>query len=149
MEPDDEEVVACARYDELSDLKLLIEAKSNINHHDYNGSSALHMAAGNGFIDIVQYLCDQGIAYTANRGGNFPLHWAALNKHEKVVKLLVTHPTYEPIVDVFSLNQGGKSAVSHAFDNGESETVVLLLAHRTGGKDEKEPTCGDEAKFEV
>ena len=42
---DHAEVVMCARYDELDDLKLLIEAKANLNHKDYNGSSALHMGS--------------------------------------------------------------------------------------------------------
>jgi len=124
MEPNNEEVIACARYGELDDLKLLLEAKSDINHQDANGSNALHMACGNGHLDIVQYLCSQKAKWTKNAGGNTPLHWCALNKHIPVAEYLLRTEPYCSLIDVFTTNAAGKSAVTLAFENSCSDLVV-------------------------
>lgn len=47
--------------------------------------TALHMAAANGHMSIVEYLISQGVDINAlNEENNAPLHWACLNGHIEV-----------------------------------------------------------------
>jgi hypothetical protein len=56
---------------------------------DYDGRTALHLAAANGNLEVIQFLADEGCNLTAvDRFGRTPLFEAALNQHTECVMLL-------------------------------------------------------------
>ncbi|ORX78665.1 ankyrin, partial [Anaeromyces robustus] len=100
-----EEFVTCSRYGELEDMKAMMDnyleshpeaSKCALaSKQNAYGSTALHMAAANGHIDIIKYLIDdcnlsKKELEIKNDEGNTPLHWAALNGYLEAVKLLMT-----------------------------------------------------------
>ena len=78
---------------------LLKQKGTDINQVGLQGFTALHMAAHNGFPDIVHMLIKAGASVNVQKGlrksgfenvaGWAPLHWAAKNNHATVVRLLV------------------------------------------------------------
>lgn len=130
------DLIDCARYGELDDVKALIEAGVDVNSVDDQGSTALHKAAANGHLDVVKYLHSKGAKYTPNEGGNTPLHWCVQTKQVSVVEFLLT--AYDDAIDVFNhKNVAGKSAVAEAFDNGHSQLAVLLLKHKSAAEEDR------------
>ena len=81
----------------LSDL--LAQPGADVNVVGLQGFTALHMAAHNGYADIVHLLIKAGANVNVQKGlrkvgfenvaGWAPLHWAAKNNHATVVRLLV------------------------------------------------------------
>ncbi|XVF47240.1 hypothetical protein PTKIN_Ptkin03bG0093500 [Pterospermum kingtungense] len=85
-----EELLEAARYDDINDLLRLASMGVSLDSKDSQGRTALHMAAANGHLDIVQYLIGSGVDVNAsNVENNTPLHWACLNGHVEVVKKLI------------------------------------------------------------
>merc|ERR1711924_430836 len=77
---------------ELEEVQQILQLKTlDLNCVDYNGNTALQMAAGNGHVQILEALlganCDPN---KANKSGNTPLHWAALNGHLDACKALIS-----------------------------------------------------------
>lgn len=60
-----------------------------------------------------------------NSGGNTPLHWAALNGHLEVVKILVMAANADPTIT----NAVGHDAVYEAELNDKGDVVDWLLGH--------------------
>lgn len=90
-EDDCAEALLCARYGEVDDLKILLDAKVSVDHADpHSLSTCLHYAAANGHVDCLKLLIEYKAAYSANASGNFPLHWALEQSNSlETVKLLV------------------------------------------------------------
>lgn len=93
-------------------------------------NTPIHMAAGNGHLDVVKYLLSllskedaEELAARKNNSGNSALHWAALNGHNEVVKLLADQ--YK--VDVFSKNEAGRDSLFEAENGGHQELVNWML----------------------
>ena len=61
-----------------------------MNVKDNSGSTALHLAAWNGKLEVVQYLLEKGGAEVnvKNNSGSTALHWAADKGHLEMVKYL-------------------------------------------------------------
>ncbi|KAB5531417.1 ankyrin repeat-containing domain protein [Coniochaeta sp. 2T2.1] len=88
-----ETLASLSTRENVSTAEILTAAK------DEGKSTCLHMAAGNGHLDIVKLLVEQfdsrpkeeKQAYldAANEYGNTGLHWAALGGHLDMVKLLM------------------------------------------------------------
>jgi Ankyrin repeats (3 copies) len=73
---------------EISVVKLLMNPK-NLKVRDMGGRSLLHMAAAKGFVDIASLFLDEGVAVDdLDNDGNTPLHLAAREGHESMVRLL-------------------------------------------------------------
>ena len=78
---------------------LLKQDGTDINVVGLQGFSALHMAAHNGYPDIVHMLIKAGASVNLQKGlrkpgfenvaGWAPMHWAAKNNHATIVRLLV------------------------------------------------------------
>lgn len=127
----DREVLECARYGELDDLRALLDGGASANAHDpQSGTSALHNAAANGHVDVVTLLLDRGARCERNANGNTPLHWAALNGHAAVVALLLDHFD-EKTIDALAKNAFGKSALTDAINAGHEDIARLILSHRS------------------
>jgi len=79
-------------HDQLSIVKVLIDAKANINDVDSAGNSAVHFAAGYGKVKILEHLLARGAAVSkVNQMGLTPLAAAQQNKHQQIVALLQRH----------------------------------------------------------
>ena len=79
------------------------------------------MAALNGDLDMIKLMVD-GEEAEVNKKGWAPLHYAATNGHNDVVKYLVDHAAY---LDAESPN--GTTPLMMAARGGHIETVKLLL----------------------
>ncbi|KAG5805208.1 hypothetical protein H9Q74_007336 [Fusarium xylarioides] len=91
---------------------------------DIDGKIALHIAARNGFPDVVRQLLrkDPETANIQDGYGQTSLHLAASNGHEAtIVELLSRGST------VHSRNHGGQTALHMAIQNGEVATAKRLL----------------------
>jgi hypothetical protein len=79
-------------HDQLSVVKVLIDAKANLNDVDSAGNSAVHFAAGYGRLKVLEHLLARGAAASkANQQGQTPLAVAAQNKQQQAVALLQRH----------------------------------------------------------
>ncbi|KAB1213058.1 Acyl-CoA-binding domain-containing protein 2 [Morella rubra] len=90
-----------ARHDDLDDVLSLASAGVPLDSKDSQGRTvpsmfelsptyiliaALHMAAANGHLDVVEFLIDRVVDINAfNEEKNTPLHWACLNGHLEVI----------------------------------------------------------------
>ena len=85
-----EALIDCTRYDEMDDVKdLVLVQGADVNYADETQKTALHAASANGSLPLVEFLLANGARQTPNEAGNSPLHWAALNGHGDVAKLLI------------------------------------------------------------
>merc|ERR1711990_565458 len=76
-------------HDQPSVVKVLIDAKANINDVDSNGNSAVHFAAGYGRAKILEHLLARGAAVSkVNQMGLTPLAAAQQNKQQQAVEIL-------------------------------------------------------------
>ncbi|PVH15789.1 uncharacterized protein CXQ87_003644 [Candidozyma duobushaemuli] len=97
---------------------------------DITKSTAIHMAAANGHLEVVKYLLSllpekeaSELASRQNDSGNTALHWAAFNGHLEVCQLLTQ--TYK--VDVYIKNGSGHDAIYEAEANNKEEVENWLL----------------------
>jgi ankyrin repeat protein len=84
------ELLAAARLGDLSEIKRLKKKQVDLNATDYDGRSALHVAAAAGHLDAVVYLVNQKQA-NINVQDNFnhtPLNDAVRGSHLEVVAWL-------------------------------------------------------------
>ncbi|XP_073117149.1 uncharacterized protein [Elaeis guineensis] len=85
---------------------------------------ALHMAAANGHLDIVEYLINNGVdVNAANSEKNTPLHWACLNGHIEVIKTLIHRGA-----SVSVLNSHERTPMDEAVSGGKMEVVDAINA---------------------
>jgi ankyrin repeat protein len=69
--------VPTAEEDVQATLTLLADAGANVNATDANGTTALHIAASNGWTSVIQLLADRGARLdTVNKNGKSPLDLA-------------------------------------------------------------------------
>ncbi|CAM9126528.1 unnamed protein product [Chrysoparadoxa australica] len=138
-----------ARYGEIAEVKELLAQGVSPNVLNPSGNSALHYACANGEAEIVTLLCTHGAQFLANGTGNTPMHWAVQQKQRPCVEaLLKALPTAEGM-DVLLRNSFGKSALSDAFNTGDTEYVGLILSHPSAEEDmllamKKKDGDGDE-----
>lgn len=88
-------------------VKTLVEKSANINLATRTNETALHVAAKEGYADIVEYLLDKGATVDIKTTKAFkvegdrtqefandsytPLLWACMNGHKRVVELLIAN----------------------------------------------------------
>ncbi|KAL0917684.1 hypothetical protein M5K25_012764 [Dendrobium thyrsiflorum] len=83
-------VNSAAYHGDLHHLKGLIKAGADPNKTDYDGRTALQMAASRGYEDIVRFLIQwRADVNCIDKFGNSPLFEAVRAGHDKVAKLLV------------------------------------------------------------
>ncbi|KAK6461625.1 ankyrin repeat-containing domain protein [Scheffersomyces coipomensis] len=117
---------------------------------DITLSTPLHMAAGNGHLEVVKYFLtllskEEAIKYASipNESGNTALHWAAFSGHLPVVELLVE----EYQCDVFLKNKSNHDAIFEAENNNQTEVENWFLKKFAVEDDFKIEEDGDETKI--
>lgn len=145
------ELLACARYGELDELKELVTSYSSkpasdllaLSSPDVHGSAtALHMAAANGHTEVVAYLVEtlpKQALNARNEGGNTPLHWACLNGHKDAVELLL-----KAGADPKPLNNARRDPLYEA-EAKEFEEIATLLVKYGAVEDAVGAGAGEEA----
>ncbi|GER47065.1 potassium channel SKOR family protein [Striga asiatica] len=82
-------VNSAAYYGDLYQLKSLIRSGADPNKTDYDGRSALHLAASRGYDDIISFLIQEGVDINAEDNfGNTPLLEAIKSGHDRVISVL-------------------------------------------------------------
>lgn len=134
---------------ELSDYLTSLSTKYNCTKEvlfeaavdPESGNSALHYAAANGHLDILNLISSLLTSVLStenaqkplpllslpNAAGNTALHWASLNGHLACVQLLVKLGA-----DVMAINKAGHDAVFEAEINEKEEVVKWLLGEGEG-----------------
>merc|ERR1719461_2280167 len=77
----------------LDRVKSLVQVGAQPFGSDYDGRTALHLAAAGGHLEILKYLCkhaDQAHINPQDRFGNTPLHDAIINDQSATVRWLKT-----------------------------------------------------------
>lgn len=95
---------------DLNTLKRLINNHPEDDVIDYinsqnpiTGISLLHIAAKNGFLDICEYLQQNGaLIDITDLKGKTPLHYAAKGSHENVCRFLIENKAFIDAKDVFN-----------------------------------------------
>lgn len=111
-------------------VKILVEAKANINARDAKGGTALFGASARGHTEIVEFLWKHGADLEASEAEQktTPLMIAAQNGHSPIVKMLMAGGA-----QVNSKDKYGATAVLHAQEKGYTRIVEMLTA--VGGQD--------------
>ncbi|KAJ6545228.1 ankyrin repeat-containing domain protein [Mycena capillaripes] len=118
------------------------------NGYGLDNMTPLHVAAKAGNIEITELLLVAGAdpAETWDAQCQWqPLHYAAINKHLAVMKLLLDHNA--PVDTVFGSDGYHESALHFACSQGHVETVKFLLEH--GAHMEREGHFGTALGFAV
>ncbi|KAH6626474.1 ankyrin-repeat-containing protein [Chaetomium sp. MPI-SDFR-AT-0129] len=134
----------------LSEREKVSAAEILINAKDEGKSTCLHMATGNGHLEIVTLLLThlgpplpstskQAFLDAPNEYGNTGLHWAALGGHLAVVKVLV-----EAGASVALANDKNYVPLDLA-SFGEKFDVVDYFLEKSGGLEEENATATGSA----
>ncbi len=110
-------LIAAASEGDLEEVQALLEyGNVDFNQGDYDKRTALHLAAGEGRNEIVQFLCEAGADVNVqDRWGNRPLDDAVSANHMKCIEILEKY--------------GGKVSKSSATTIGHEALLDLMHNH--------------------
>jgi ankyrin repeat protein len=117
-------ICASCQVSEISEIPIE-NLRSLIKGRNSASQSALHLAAANGHLNIVEFLIKYLHPIDVNLQideGSTPLHWAALNGHLAIVEKLL-----EAGADATVTNASGRSPVTLAEQQSHLEVVQVLL----------------------
>ncbi|OJT06543.1 Ankyrin repeat-containing protein P16F5.05c [Trametes pubescens] len=150
-----EEVLLSCRYGDLEDIRQFVDKfgpDALATAHDDAGNTILHMVAGNGHTDALDYLLPlvpPSLLAAPNNAGSTALHWAALNSHLPIAQKLVQFSA-GPGVDLIDVkNSAGRSPLGEAEMVGWEEGAkwfveVMNLDEGAKGEEELHPAEGPE-----
>lgn len=132
------EEIDCVNYDAREgDLETLQAIFEEIGHAEILNikdavtlSTPVHMAAGNGHAEVLEFLLSlvlpeeaRQLASSVNDTGNTPLHWASYNGHTKVVEILCEKYDADP----FLKNALGHDSIYESESSSQSEAANWFL----------------------
>lgn len=105
----------------------LIEAGADVNILNSSGEHAIHKAAKNDTVVIINRLLDKGVPVNSLAGSYLwsPLHYAVRHGRLNSIKRLLA----EKDIGVNIKNNRGRTALHIAVINGSAPVVTLLLVH--------------------
>ena len=86
-------LITAAADGDVDEVRMLLAIGNvDLNEGDYDRRTALHLAAGEGHVQVVELLCDSGANVNAtDRWGFRPLDDARSSKHNSVIQILLRH----------------------------------------------------------
>jgi ankyrin repeat protein len=125
--------IAAVSFNRLDVVKILLEDDGFISEHNeyrvnyaaIGGRTPLSIAAGNGFVEVVEQLLQHSriLPDLADFDHWTPLFWSISGKHLDVLRLLVT----DCRVSVNLVDRSGRTVLSWAASAGELELVKYLM----------------------
>ncbi|KAL0955685.1 hypothetical protein HGRIS_001909 [Hohenbuehelia grisea] len=153
---DQEELLLSCRYGELDDVKEFVTkfgAEALADVRDANGNCVLHMACGNGHLDLLNYLLPlvpATLLAARNEAQSTPLHWAAVNAHLDIAQVLVKF-SGGPGVDLIDIkNAAGRTPLGEAelagWDEGATWLVQMMKldSENNNAENETDPVEGED-----
>ncbi|KAK2463083.1 hypothetical protein APHAL10511_004738 [Amanita phalloides] len=144
-----DDLLLCCRYGDIDDVRIFVDKHGRQDLHyirDSNGNSLLHMIAGNGHIDILDYLLPivpASLLSAQNDAGSTPLHWAAINAQLGVAQKLIQYPGGPGggLIDI--KNAAGRSPLAEAEMAGwdEGAKYMVQVMNIDDAKDEETPAA--------
>jgi uncharacterized protein len=96
---------------------------ASINRINPEDQAPLHIASGNGSIELIAALIQRGADVNiANNIRQTPLHWAAWNNQTEALELLIKHGG-----DVSAHDVAGNTPLILAAQSGSADAAILLL----------------------
>lgn len=127
----------CIKYNNYSCLQVLLNIMKTSNveiHADHSGSTPLHFACGNGYLEVVRLLLRHGVeANLATNKGWTPIMITCAAGHLDIVKLLLCQPD----IDLLRYDSVLGTPAFIAYAKGHHEVVPLLFNHRSFNVAEK------------
>ncbi|XBJ07116.1 hypothetical protein VPH35_012683 [Triticum aestivum] len=77
--------------DDVSTVKYLLDRGGDLTKADGKGRTVLHHAATVGSCKVTEFLLSKGVPVDIHYGYGTPLHLAATNEQDKIVKILLEH----------------------------------------------------------
>ncbi|XBW34753.1 hypothetical protein QEN19_000320 [Hanseniaspora menglaensis] len=159
---DKESIVLDCRFGELDSIKEIFEEMVDSSLiitddiKDENSNTPLHMAAGNGHLEIIKHLMDlltknelisndQIYKWVAakNSSGNTALHWATLTNQLEVIKYLCENWKADPLV----VNDMGHDCIFVSETNQLHEIEKYYLTNYNIEPEEEESDDEEDIKF--
>ena len=96
---------------------------ASINRINPEGQAPLHIAAGNGSVELIKELIKRGANVNlTNENRQAPLHWAAWNNQSEAIKVLLYYGANAAQTDL-----AGNTPLIFAAQNGSTEASLALL----------------------
>lgn len=132
-------IVSAAAADNMTDVRIFIAKRVNVNATDLQGRTALSYAAELGDAQMAKELLDARAGPDQrDKLGNVPLHWAANNGRTEVLKvLLAAHATID------APDRQGITPLMGAIAHNQPSAVKVLLA--AGANPHKQDFTGRDA----
>ena len=142
--PQDNALHKAANKGDLDECKKWVEEppegedKIEVDELGANDRTAMHRAAGGGFMEIVEYLISKGGNISkADKSGRTPLHWAAIAGHVEVTEYLVGKGA-----DITAETKSKMNILHCACEAQKVEMVRFIMAHVKGNDELKEKMTG-------
>jgi uncharacterized protein len=118
-----DELLEASAAGDLSRVKTLLAAKTNVNAKDQQGYTALIVASSNGYLEVVRALPAEGADVNAEAANGTALTIASQKGSLEVVRVLLAAGA-----DVNAKAFNGETATSLAKKGGHPDVVQLLEA---------------------
>ena len=123
----------------INALEFLLQRGARVNAWKDDKSTALHVAASNGFFDVCLLLVKYGAQNLTNFEGNTPFHLAANHGHCDIVDYFLTRG----LARCDEANSSGATALHLASSSGHDRIVELLIriSRRQGNNQRRGLKC--------